>query len=407
MDKLFQNKWAIRVMSLIFAVSLFFFVNIETDTAKTNNAVVPNSSDETQVLDDVPLDVKIDSDEYVVSGVPDEVTVSLKGKKSKLTPTVRQRSFDVYVDLRDLEEGEHTVEVQQDNIPKELESSIEPQTIDVEIEKRATQEFTLHADIANEDQLPDGYELGDVEEVTPETVQIVSAESVMDQIAMVRAYIDVKDVTESIEDKEVPINVYDSQGNDLNVNVEPETAKVSLDVTHPSKTVPLHVETTGDLPDGYEVKELKADDEIEIFGKTDALTDVEDISTEDIDLSEIEESTKTDAKIDFPDDVTAEEETVPVEIELEKTEKFDDMDVDIKGEGDKKAEFVDSADEKVTVEATGSDDVMKDLKESDITASIDVTDKDKGEHEMDVDVEGPEGVTFEPKPRKVKVEMEE
>lgn len=393
-------------MSLIFAVSLFFFVNIETDTAKTNNAVVPNSSDETQVLDDVPLDVKIDSDEYVVSGVPDEVSVSLKGKKSKLTPTVRQRSFDVYADLRDLSEGEHTVEIEHDNIPKELESSIEPQTIDVAIEKRATQEFTLHADIANEDQLPTGYELGDME-VTPETVQIVSAESVMNQIAMVKAYIDVKDVTESIQDKEVSINVYDSQGNDLNVNVEPETAQISLDVDHPSKTVPLHVETTGDLPEGYELKEIKADDELEVFGKSDALTDVEEISTEDIDLSEIKKSTKTDVDIDFPDDVTAEEETVPVEIELEKSEKFAEMDIDIKGEEDKKVKYVNPEDEKVTVEATGVDDVMEDLKESDITASIDVADKDKGEHEVDVDVEGPEGITFKPQPRKAKVEIEE
>src|SRR5699024_8994836 len=114
MDKLFHNKWAIRVMSLIFAVSLFSYVNIETNTGKTNNAVVPNSSEETQVLDDVPLDVKIESDEYVVSGVPDEVTVSFKEKKSKLTPTVRQRNLGVYVDLRGLEEGENKVENQNE-----------------------------------------------------------------------------------------------------------------------------------------------------------------------------------------------------------------------------------------------------------------------------------------------------
>src|SRR5699024_1067571 len=406
MDKLFQNKWAIRVMSLIFAVSLFFFVNIETNTAKTNNAVVPNSSEGTQVLDYVPLDVKIDSDEYVVSGVPDEVTVSFKGKKSKLTPTVRQRNFGVYVDLRGLEEGEHTVEIQDENIPKDLESNIDPETIDIEIEIRATREFTLHADVANEDQLSTGYELGDIE-VSPETVQVVSAESVMNEVAMVKAYIDVKDVKESIDNKEVPINVYDSQGNDLNVNIEPENAEVSVDVDHPSKTVPLHVETSGDLPDGYDTKEIKAEDEIEIFGKSDALHDVEEISTEKIDLSEMNESTETDVEIDFPEDVTAEEETVPVEIELEKTEELDDITIDVKGDTDKKVTFDEPEEKEVSVKATGLDDVMKDLEKSDLTASIDVSDLDEGEHEVDIDIEGPEGISFESQPEKAKVNVEE
>src|SRR5699024_12380697 len=94
-------------------------------------------------------------------------------------------------------------------------------------------------------------------------------------------------------------------------------------------TVPLHVETSGDLPDGYDTKEIKAEDEIEIFGKSDALHDVEEISTEKIDLSDMNESTETDVELDFPEDVTAEEETVPAQIELEKTEELDDITIDV------------------------------------------------------------------------------
>src|SRR5699024_12563854 len=82
----------------------------------------------------------------------------------------------------------------------------------------------------------------------------VSAESVMNEVAMVKAYIDVKDVKESIDNKEVPINVYDSQGNDLNVNIEPENAEVSVDVDHPSKTVPLHVERSEERRVGKECR---------------------------------------------------------------------------------------------------------------------------------------------------------
>ena len=138
MDKLFQNKWAIRVMSLIFAISLYLYVGIEEGNSANNNpSVIPSTgnSSEVQVLDDVPLDVKID-DDYVVSGVPEVVSVSLEGKPRILTPVVRQRNFKVFVDLRDLSEGEHTVNIEYGDIPKELKVYIEPKSIDVEIEKK-------------------------------------------------------------------------------------------------------------------------------------------------------------------------------------------------------------------------------------------------------------------------------
>src|SRR5699024_9218274 len=154
-------------------------------------------------------------------------------------------------------------------------------------------------------------------------------------------------------------------------------------------------------------KEIKAEDEIEIFGKSDALHDVEEISTEKIDLSEMNESTETDVEIDFPEDVTAEEETVPVEIELEKTEELDDITIDVKGDTDKKVTFDEPEEKEVSVKATGLDDVMKDLEKSDLTASIDVSDLDEGEHEVDIDIEGPEGISFESQPERVKVNVEE
>src|SRR5699024_34706 len=205
-------------------------------------------------------------DEYVVSGVPNEVTVSLEGKTSILTPTVRQRNFKVFVDLRDYSEGEHTVDIESKDIPKDLKAYIEPNSIDVEIEKRATREFSVDVDMVNQDKLPVGYELGEME-VEPETVTIVSSESMIDQIAMVKAYVDVNDLKESIRNKEVPISVYDVQGNDLNVQTDPESVTVSVEVDRPSKKVPLNIETKGDLPDDLEVKEMNAEEEIEIFGK--------------------------------------------------------------------------------------------------------------------------------------------
>src|SRR5699024_6795116 len=97
MDKLFQNKWSISVMALIFSVSLYLFVNIgEGNTAKNDSSVLPSRGayEDKEVIDDVPLDVKID-DNYVVSGVPDEVSLTLKGTPRILRPVVQKENYNV------------------------------------------------------------------------------------------------------------------------------------------------------------------------------------------------------------------------------------------------------------------------------------------------------------------------
>src|SRR5699024_2224911 len=108
-------------------------------------------------------------------------------------------------------------------------------------------------------------------EVEPSTVTIVSSENIIDQIAMVKVFIDATDLRESIRSREVPVSVYDIQGNDLSVRVEPESVAVSVLVERPSKTVPLNVQTSGELPDGLTLEEMIAPEELEIFGRRDIL----------------------------------------------------------------------------------------------------------------------------------------
>lgn len=405
MDNLFENKWFVRIISLIFAITLYLFVTVDTDTAENDSRIIPGSADEVHILDDVPLDIKINADEYVVSGVPEFVSVSLEGKTSVLAPTVRQRNFNVFVDLRDLEEGEHIVDVEYENISNELTVYIEPKTITVNIEKRATQEFAVEVDLINLDQLPVGYELGEPE-VSPETVTIVSSEEIIEQIAMVKVFVDVTDLRESIRSREVPVSVYDVQGNDLSVRVEPESVAVSILVERPSKTVPLQVETTGELPEGLALDEITAQEELEIFGRRDILSEIDEISTVEIDLSEIEESGQYEIELDFPEDVTANDETVEVTIDIIEERVFEEVDIDLTGENDFNITFIQPDDSKVNVLAIGHDLFIRELDEADIAAAIDIGNLDEGEHEIPLTVTGPNEATFEPEFEEITVLVE-
>lgn len=404
MDKMFQSKWAIRVISLVLALTLYFFVNIESNTKQNESRVDPGSSTETQVLEEVPLDIKIDAENYVVSGVPEMVSVTLEGKRSSLAPIVRLRNFTVEVDLTEYEEGEHTVSLEQVGLPENVIAYIEPKEIDISIEKRATKEFLVDVDFVNLDKVPIGYEIGEPE-LTPGAVTIVSSEANIEQIAMVKVFIDVRDIKESIRNRELPVAVYDAQGNDLNVRVEPATVTVSVPVERPSKTVPLTIKTKGELAEDMEIGSMESTTEIEVFGKREFLNNMDEITTKELDMATIEASGTVEVELDFPEGVIANEEVVEVDIELVQAKEFKAIPIDIEGLDEADITMIKPTKAEMDIIAKSSDTIIKELQETDIRAFINLSDLDVGEHEVDVIVEGPDDIIFESKVEKVTIEV--
>lgn len=404
MDKLFQSKWAIRVISLVLALTLYFFVNIEANTEQNDSRLDQGTTTETQILDEVPVDIKIDAENYVVSGVPETVSVTLEGKKSTLAPIVRIRSFDVFVDLTEYEEGDHTVTLEYEGLPDNVTAYIEPKEIDINIEKRALKEFSIDVDFVNLDKVPVGYEIGEPE-ITPGSVTIVSSEANIEQVAMVKVFIDVRDIKESIKNRELPVVVYDAQGNDMSVRVDPETVTVSVPVERPSKTVPLTVKTKGEMIDELEIANMESATELEIFGRKDVLNEIDEISTKELDISTIEKSGKTEVEIDFPDGVTANDEEIEVDVELQQSKEFKAIPIEIEGMNESDVTFIKPKSGELSVIAIGIDTAVKELKKEDITALINLGDVDEGEHKVDVELKGPDGITLDSKEKKITVEV--
>lgn len=402
MDNWFNNKWFVRGISLAFAILLYVFVSYEMTTTQSESRIPGGAdTDRVQTLNDVPVSIRIDGDKYVVSGVPEFVTVSLEGPNSILTPTVMQRNFEIFVDLRDLGEGTHTVDLEYTRISDELSVYIEPKTIDITIEERASEEFVVNVDFINIDKLPEGYELGEPE-VNPEVATITSSRSVIDQIAMVKVYIDVAGLTEPIKNREVPVNVYDSQGNGLSVRIDPETVVVSVDIANPSKVVPINVNTVNDLPDNIADISINSEiEEVEIFATSDILTNIESIQTEEIDLSEITESETIDVKLDLPEGVQVSEETIEVSIAIEQTETYEEMPIIYEDlEDGQEIEFISPSQPLMSMTIVGNDEDVSELTKEDFQISIDIEGLGEGEHRVPVSIDGPDNV-------KTSVEYEE
>jgi len=431
MDKWFKSKWFVRIISLAFSIMLFTFVSIEeAEVSENENSIFfPSTSEEMKTIDEVPVQIRINNEKYVVSGVPEFVSVSLEGKTSILTQLVRQQNFDVFVDLEGLGEGEHTVEIQYDNIPHGIAVYIEPKTIDVTIEEKATKDVSVVVDLINTDDVPDGFELG-TPVIEPETVTLTSSKSVIDQVAIVKVYVDVSNLTEPINNREVPVNVYDGQGNELRAKVEPEVVEVSIPVDNPSKSVPIDVSTTGSLSDGYSLKSAEpVVDEVEVFASSDLLDEINEIKTKDIDLGDIKESGTVEVELDLPEGVVAPgNNKVEVNIEIEeikeaaKTEKtsantedeserdtsktIKDVPINVlNNEEEFNVNFIKPDKQSINLTAFGNNNDIKNLKADDFEVSIDIADLEEGKHTLPLTIESPNNIEIETKVNEVIVEL--
>lgn len=391
MDKWFRSKWFVRAISLAFAILFFVFVNVEVNESQSELRFF-GGSEEMETIENVPVDIKIDSDNYVVRGVPESINMSLEGPKSVLTQIVQLSKFKVFVDLRGLGEGDHTVDMEYTDIPGDVEVYFEPKKVDVTIEERSSQELDVTVDYLNMDQLPEGYELNDTE-VKPDKVTITSSKSVIDQIAIVKVFIDVEGITDPVNNREVPVNVYDSQGNKLRVGIEPENVVVSVGVDNPSKKVPIQVSTSGKLPEGFSlILSTVNRDEVDIFATSGVLDGIDTISTEDISLDEMTSSGTVEAALELPDGVSiADDEKVEVAFELEQTKTIDDVPVEMENAPDgQDITFVEPAEGEMSVTAVGDPKVMDKLSKDDIQISVDLSEVEGGENVVSVTIEGPD-----------------
>ncbi|PAF35688.1 hypothetical protein CHH58_15850 [Terribacillus saccharophilus] len=399
MDKWLKSPWTLRVVSLVFAVLLYAYVSAESDVDNRAGEVPITSSDETNTVD-APVGIRIDDSKYVVSGVPEYVSMQLVGPASDVTAAIQQKNYEAYVDLTDLNTGTHTVKLHYENVSDNLQVYMQPASIEVTIQEKASQQFNVNVGYTNEDQMASGFQV-DSSTVEPQTVSIVSTQEVIDQIASVRAYVDLTDIDADINSREAPVKVYDAQGNELSVNVQPETVEVSVQVSNPSKTVPVEVKTKGQAPNDVSVAALTPDkQEVTIYAPQDTLDGIDSVSTEEIDLSKVTENQTIDADLQLPDNVrSASDEQISVDIELDETSETTIENVPVTIEDlpdDQEATITDPQNEQIDVTVSGAQSEIEGLSADDITAVIDGSSLEEGEQTVQIDVSGPRNIELTP-----------
>lgn len=297
MDKLFDSPWMLRLAALFLALALFLY--IQTEEKRLNET---SSSNETDVITNVPLEVYYDHDNLFVTGLPESVDVKISGPQKIVLKTKIEKDYKVFVDLNSLLIGEHSVTIQQENFSEKLNVSIDPKIVNVQIEEKITEEFRVEPEMNNRLVKEDYIVKGMMAE--PTRVTITGAKSVIDSISYVKATVTGEKGIEKSFEQQATVKVLDRDLNKLDVRVGPEKVNVKVEVNEYSRELPLTLNETGSLQEGVTIEKLSLESsKITVYGTKSTIDVLKEVVV-DVDRSKIKESGSYDFAIALPTGAT-------------------------------------------------------------------------------------------------------
>lgn len=312
MDKMMDSPWVLRLTSLALAILLFFSVRSEINS---NERLTVNMQED--VIRDVPVEVYYDTDNLIVTGIPAVVDVRIKGPAQDVLKVKASRDFKVFMDLNRLLIGEHKVKLKYENISRKLDVELDPDTVDIVIEERVTKEFKVEAEM-NRQTIAEGFVLKGLA-VTPPNVFITGAKSAIDNISYVKATVAGDNSKENFM-QNADVRVLDKELNKLDVEVNPKTVKVDIEIGEYSRDIPIALVQIGKVKAGIQIDDMKAEQRfITVYGTksiVDAITTIE----VPVDISKFTESKTYSVPAVKPEGVSKlGTDAIKVKVQISKT----------------------------------------------------------------------------------------
>ncbi|NLR32722.1 CdaR family protein [Levilactobacillus tujiorum] len=301
------TTWLYRILALILAILLFFYVNSTKSSTSTQSTSSTNNTSLTATKTmtvSVPLQLNVNSNKYFVTGYPQKVKVTLRGPLALVTTTANTQNFKVYAALSDLGVGKHRVTLHQEGLNHEIESKISPAKITVDIEPRKTVSFPVKVRY-NSQNIAAGYSPGKAtSDVT--SVKATGAANEISRIKQVIAQLTVPQNSKKTVNSQAVIEALDSHGNTVNVILTPSTTTANLPITSDgeSKKVGLDLNAKNGSS-GTTYKLTSNVSKVTAYGSASQLKDLDSVAV-DVDVSDVKNNTTKTVTLDTSDnDVTA------------------------------------------------------------------------------------------------------
>ncbi len=386
-ESLLAKPTALLFISLFFSVALFIAVDQKIIRFTDNGA---------EVFKGQTVNVIYNEEAYVVEGLPETVDVTLIGSKADLYIAKQSSNHSVTVDLTGLEPGTHKVNIEYEKGRNDIEYSVNPSVATVIIYEKVSDSRTLTYDVLNEEKLDKKYVIDSVNLKT-DTVTIRGPQYRLDEVAAVKALIDVSDLPnvevgkQTIEN--VKLKAYDKSGNVVDVEFVPETISADVEISAPSKEVNLNFVPTASMPFGKAISSYNfSANKVMVYGANSVINSINGIDIK-VDVSKLTSDTTLDVDIPKPTGVKSmSQNSIKVKIFVtDVATKSNIQSVNITGINTPEgmvAQPIDEANGVIEVEVKGAQSVIDSVQASDITAYVDLKGLSEGQHELNVEVKG-------------------
>lgn len=405
LETLFTKPTALLFISLAMAILIFIAVD---------QKIIKFSDSSAEVFKGQSVNVVYNEEAYVVEGLPETVDVTLIGSKADLYIAKQSSNHSVTVDLTGLEPGTHKVNIEYEHGSKSIEYSVNPSVATVIIYEKVSDSRKISYDILNEDVLDKKYVIDKVDLVKDE-ITIRGPQYKLDEVASVKALIDIKDLPNVQAGKQtienVKLKAYDKTGNVVDVEFVPETISADIEISAPSKEVNLNFVPNGNMPFGKAISSYSfSSNKVTIYGTSSVINAINDIDI-NVDVSKLNSSTTLDVDIPKPTGVrTMSQNNIKVKIDVtDVAAKSNVYSINLTGINTPEglvAQPIDENNGVIEVEVKGAQSVLDSIQAADITAYVDLTGLTEGEHELNVKVKGTNTLaTYIAKKTKVKVKL--
>ncbi len=388
-EKFLVNRQALVVISLLFALITFYMIDEKHVTLIDKSA---------EVLYNQKVNVKTNEALYVVEGVPEEVDVTLVGRKMDVYLAKQYPLNGVTLDLTGYTPGSYSVGFKYEQAVSSVEYKVDPSSVNIRIYDKISVTKEVSKDIIHKDHLDSKLYI-DEGEITfgknEDNVIVKGASHRLDEVASVKAIIDIDKIsnikvgTTTLSD--VPLIAYDSEGNKMDVEIVPATVNATIKITSPSKEVPIKLMVEGKLDD-VAIKSLTPSiKKVTVYGSEEAISKIDSLPVK-VDVTGVKEDKTYSINLSKPNGIREiSEKTITIDLKVGSVVSRDIPGIPIDARNLDSGYSVQVIGEKnvtATVIVNGVKEIVESIEPTSIRAYVDLKGKTAGEYTVPVYVEG-------------------
>lgn len=412
-EKWLNKKNTLVFISLLMALLLFFYVDNQASTVIDSAA---------EVLHNQTVEATYNKEAYVIEGIPETADVTLIGRTVDLYLAKQLSTGKVSVDLSNLKEGTHKVDLSYESSINSVTYKLDPSSITVNVYPKVSQTKTVTIDVINKDKLDSKLSVQSVtldkEEVIIKGTDDEKSSHNIDKVATVKALVDVGSIVEpkagvNTVDK-VKLVAYDKYGNVVDVEIVPETVTATVNIESYSGTAKLKVipKNIDKISFGKAISSITTSvNEISIYGDQETVNKYsESYIPIEVDVAGLTDNKTYTVVVPKPEGIReVSEKTITVKISIgkEESKEVDDIKIDAINLGPNlKAGAIGENSSKTTVVVKGTKEVLDAIDSTTIKATVDLSGLGEGEHTVNVKVSGEEvKANYFAKTTKIKVRI--